>query len=61
MQLSKKDSGVYGVSLRDERGKDKTLLDLTEAGRNLFLTLRIIRIMHQSFARDGVSEMLYPV
>ncbi|XP_072544220.1 myomesin 1a (skelemin) isoform X1 [Salminus brasiliensis] len=31
-KLSKKDAGVYEVKLKDERGKDKTLLDLTEAG-----------------------------
>uniref|UniRef100_A0AAR2KZ49 Myomesin 1a (skelemin) n=1 Tax=Pygocentrus nattereri TaxID=42514 RepID=A0AAR2KZ49_PYGNA len=31
--LSKKDAGVYEVELRDERGKDKTLLNLTDAGK----------------------------
>ncbi|XP_049338419.1 myomesin 1a (skelemin) isoform X1 [Astyanax mexicanus] len=31
-KLSKKDAGVYEVKLKDERGKDSTLLDLTDAG-----------------------------
>ncbi|XP_076840855.1 myomesin 1a (skelemin) [Brachyhypopomus gauderio] len=31
-KLSKKDAGVYEVTLWDERGKDKTVLNLTEAG-----------------------------
>uniref|UniRef100_A0A4W4F323 Myomesin 1a (skelemin) n=1 Tax=Electrophorus electricus TaxID=8005 RepID=A0A4W4F323_ELEEL len=34
--LSKKDAGVYEVTLWDERGKDKTMLNLTEAGEWLF-------------------------
>uniref|UniRef100_A0A673L4B0 M-protein, striated muscle-like n=1 Tax=Sinocyclocheilus rhinocerous TaxID=307959 RepID=A0A673L4B0_9TELE len=33
-QISKKDAGVYEVKLKDERGKDKTLLNLTDAGRS---------------------------
>ncbi|XP_062850023.1 myomesin 1a (skelemin) [Trichomycterus rosablanca] len=31
-KLSKKDAGVYEVTLQDERGKDKTLLNLTNEG-----------------------------
>lgn len=31
-KISKKDAGVYEVKLKDERGKDKTLLNLTDAG-----------------------------
>uniref|UniRef100_A0A8C2CLD8 Myomesin 1a (skelemin) n=1 Tax=Cyprinus carpio TaxID=7962 RepID=A0A8C2CLD8_CYPCA len=30
-EISKKDAGVYEVKLKDERGKDKTLLNLTDA------------------------------
>uniref|UniRef100_A0A4W4F189 Myomesin 1a (skelemin) n=2 Tax=Electrophorus electricus TaxID=8005 RepID=A0A4W4F189_ELEEL len=36
LQLSKKDAGVYEVTLWDERGKDKTMLNLTEAGDEMF-------------------------
>lgn len=36
-QISKKDAGVYEVKLKDERGKDKTLLNLTDAGRSHFV------------------------
>ncbi|XP_066579524.1 myomesin-1 isoform X2 [Amia ocellicauda] len=31
-QISKKDAGVYEVILRDDRGKDKSLLNLTDQG-----------------------------
>ncbi|XP_065132547.1 myomesin 1a (skelemin) isoform X2 [Paramisgurnus dabryanus] len=31
-KISKKDAGVYEVYLQDERGRDQTLLNLTEAG-----------------------------
>uniref|UniRef100_A0A8C1D870 Myomesin 1a (skelemin) n=1 Tax=Cyprinus carpio carpio TaxID=630221 RepID=A0A8C1D870_CYPCA len=34
-KISKKDAGVYEVKLKDERGKDKTLLNLTDAGRTV--------------------------
>ncbi|XP_026851957.2 myomesin 1a (skelemin) [Electrophorus electricus] len=37
-KLSKKDAGVYEVTLWDERGKDKTMLNLTEAGYQAVLS-----------------------
>uniref|UniRef100_A0A672MUH4 M-protein, striated muscle-like n=1 Tax=Sinocyclocheilus grahami TaxID=75366 RepID=A0A672MUH4_SINGR len=41
-EISKKDAGVYEVKLKDERGKDKTLLNLTDAGRMLNEVFRVI-------------------
>uniref|UniRef100_A0A8C2CIF1 Myomesin 1a (skelemin) n=1 Tax=Cyprinus carpio TaxID=7962 RepID=A0A8C2CIF1_CYPCA len=38
-KISKKDAGVYEVKLKDERGKDKTLLNLTDAGRTVLNAL----------------------
>ncbi|TSK82173.1 Myomesin-1 [Bagarius yarrelli] len=47
-KLSKKDAGVYEVKLCDERGKDKTLLDLTEAGYKAVLNEMFRVIAHSS-------------
>lgn len=33
-QFSKKDSGIYEVILKDERGKDKSTLKLVDAGKS---------------------------
>uniref|UniRef100_A0A670YGL1 Myomesin-1 n=1 Tax=Pseudonaja textilis TaxID=8673 RepID=A0A670YGL1_PSETE len=34
-EFSKKDAGIYEVILKDDRGKDKSILKLVEAGKNL--------------------------
>ncbi|MCJ8731774.1 hypothetical protein PDJAM_G00203360 [Pangasius djambal] len=47
-KLSKKDAGVYEVTLWDERGKDQTLLDLTEAGYKAVLNEMFRVIAHSS-------------
>ncbi|KAF7706154.1 myomesin 1a (skelemin) isoform X1 [Silurus meridionalis] len=47
-KLSKKDAGVYEVKLWDERGKDKTMLDLTEAGYKALLNEMFRVIAHSS-------------
>ncbi|KAK3546325.1 hypothetical protein QTP70_025679 [Hemibagrus guttatus] len=47
-KLSKKDAGVYEVRLWDERGKDKTMLDLTEAGYKAVLNEMFRVIAHSS-------------
>ncbi|KAJ0058932.1 hypothetical protein NL108_001170, partial [Boleophthalmus pectinirostris] len=33
-KISKKDAGIYDVFLRDERGKDKSVFNLTDAGKH---------------------------
>uniref|UniRef100_A0A9J8DJS3 Myomesin 1a (skelemin) n=1 Tax=Cyprinus carpio carpio TaxID=630221 RepID=A0A9J8DJS3_CYPCA len=44
-QISKKDAGVYEVKLKDERGKDKTLLNLTDAA-NSSTELKVMSTEH---------------
>ncbi|XP_051554889.1 myomesin-2-like isoform X2 [Myxocyprinus asiaticus] len=46
-KISKKDAGVYEVKLKDERGKDKTLLNLTEAGYQAVLN-EVFRVIANS-------------
>ncbi|XP_051990095.1 myomesin 1a (skelemin) [Xyrauchen texanus] len=46
-KISKKYAGVYEVKLKDERGKDKTLLNLTEAGYQAVLN-EVFRIIANS-------------
>lgn len=52
-QISKKDAGVYEVNLKDERGKDKTLLNLTDAGRSYFVT----KVDQNSEFKDWLQSM----
>ncbi|KAK3567501.1 hypothetical protein QTP86_019952 [Hemibagrus guttatus] len=51
-KLSKKDAGVYEVRLWDERGKDKTMLDLTEAGRSSFLFLPLFLLCYKAVLNE---------
>uniref|UniRef100_A0A8C2H216 Myomesin 1a (skelemin) n=1 Tax=Cyprinus carpio TaxID=7962 RepID=A0A8C2H216_CYPCA len=44
-EISKKDAGVYEVKLKDERGKDKTLLNLTDAA-NSSTELKVMSTEH---------------
>uniref|UniRef100_A0A8C2CIA9 Myomesin 1a (skelemin) n=1 Tax=Cyprinus carpio TaxID=7962 RepID=A0A8C2CIA9_CYPCA len=44
-KISKKDAGVYEVKLKDERGKDKTLLNLTDAA-NSSTELKVMSTEH---------------
>ncbi|KAI7809716.1 myomesin 1a (skelemin) isoform X1 [Triplophysa rosa] len=46
-KISKKDAGMYEVKLKDERGKDKTLLNLTEAGYQAVLN-EVFRVIANS-------------
>uniref|UniRef100_A0A8C1DC73 Myomesin 1a (skelemin) n=1 Tax=Cyprinus carpio carpio TaxID=630221 RepID=A0A8C1DC73_CYPCA len=46
-KISKKDAGVYEVKLKDERGKDKTLLNLTDAGYQAVLNA-VFRVIANS-------------
>ncbi|NP_001154812.1 myomesin 1a (skelemin) isoform X1 [Danio rerio] len=46
-KISKKDAGVYEVKLKDERGKDKTLLNLTDAGYQAVLN-EVFRVIANS-------------
>uniref|UniRef100_A0A8C2C8K7 Myomesin 1a (skelemin) n=1 Tax=Cyprinus carpio TaxID=7962 RepID=A0A8C2C8K7_CYPCA len=44
--ISKKDAGVYEVKLKDERGKDKTLLNLTDAEIcNTYIHIKYLKVM----------------
>uniref|UniRef100_A0A671MI29 M-protein, striated muscle-like n=1 Tax=Sinocyclocheilus anshuiensis TaxID=1608454 RepID=A0A671MI29_9TELE len=44
-EISKKDAGVYEVKLKDERGKDKTLLNLTDAESSVCKLLNRLKVM----------------
>ncbi|RXN05773.1 M- striated muscle-like isoform X2 [Labeo rohita] len=46
-KISKKDAGIYEVDLKDERGKDKTLLNLTDAGYQAVLN-EVFRVIANS-------------
>uniref|UniRef100_A0AAR2LY17 Myomesin 1a (skelemin) n=1 Tax=Pygocentrus nattereri TaxID=42514 RepID=A0AAR2LY17_PYGNA len=54
-KLSKKDAGVYEVELRDERGKDKTLLNLTDAGYQAVLN-EMFRVIANSSSELKVES-----
>lgn len=47
-KISKADQGVYGVVLRDERGKDKSSFDLTDAGYQTVMNELFRVIAHSS-------------
>lgn len=39
LQFSKKDAGIYEVILKDDRGKDKSILKLVEGGKSAMLKM----------------------
>uniref|UniRef100_A0A8C7KMD7 Myomesin 1 n=1 Tax=Oncorhynchus kisutch TaxID=8019 RepID=A0A8C7KMD7_ONCKI len=55
MTLSKKDAGVYEVKLKDARGKDKSMFNLTEAGYQTVLN-ELFRVIANSSTEISVKS-----
>uniref|UniRef100_A0A3Q1AWC9 Myomesin 1a (skelemin) n=1 Tax=Amphiprion ocellaris TaxID=80972 RepID=A0A3Q1AWC9_AMPOC len=47
-KISKQDAGVYEVFLRDERGKDKSTFNLTDAGKVSLMNFSLFRVIANS-------------
>ncbi|XP_036822891.1 myomesin 1a (skelemin) isoform X4 [Oncorhynchus mykiss] len=54
-KLSKKDAGVYEVKLKDARGKDKSMFNLTEAGYQTVLN-ELFRVIANSSTEISVKS-----